>query len=716
MIFQKNSEEAKKRSSSDNKKPSAAAIIAAAVAASWILLELILFIISIPNAPEVNAEDYCRTKTENGVYLIEKDTKLVFSPECGEIDSISFYAMSTDPNKYTESAVTVNVRGYDPATTAQMTTYRTEKICVGSADEVRTTIRVDVARSAGRIEIEFSHEGFDYSVRALTFNSPKDAKFNFIRTAIVLIVVAVLWTCSHFGLWKKYFDPRNRSHTGAAWTFCLACVVLAMVFVSLFNSSMAPTKYPFVYAPEYYNPYEQQFDAFMKGQLHLDIEPSEELKELENPYDPGNRAGVEYSWDRAYYNGKYYSYFGIAPLLTVYFPYYFLTGDLPADDTVTAIFTVLTALFFSLAAIKWASMYTKRLPIPLLFIGVLSALFSSQVFLIMRGRSKFYYIATIAGMAFLALFIWLLLCAASGTMRFSPLEEKERKRWKKVLFYALAGLAYGLLFLSRFNMALFAAFAVVPFVWFKIITRRSPEADGGKRRIRGIKEIALELSALGLPVVAAILFQLIFNAARFDEIFEFGTKYQLTVSDISMNRVRLSDLPFAIFHYFLQPLSMNADMPLFSLGYVTLGDYGHYSYIDTGMGLLSNPMMWMLFGSVILFLNKDRRTSHKIALGSVIFGGVVVALFNFCLGGVIFRYTCDLTLLYAFAAMAVMFFVHEDMEKGKDVLARRSLVTCSALAVAAIFVCLSLAMSLNGNLTAYPIEAYIGFKEIFTLF
>ena len=37
----------------------------------------------------------------------------------------------------------------------------------------------------------------------------------------------------------------------------------------------------------------------------------EELLELENPYDPDERAELSYPWDRVYFEGKYYSYFGI---------------------------------------------------------------------------------------------------------------------------------------------------------------------------------------------------------------------------------------------------------------------------------------------------------------------------------------------------------------------------------------------------------------------
>ena len=43
----------------------------------------------------------------------------------------------------------------------------------------------------------------------------------------------------------------------------------------------------------------------------------------------GTKKNVSYHWDRAFYNGKYYSYFGLAPLFMVYYPVYWLTGMLP---------------------------------------------------------------------------------------------------------------------------------------------------------------------------------------------------------------------------------------------------------------------------------------------------------------------------------------------------------------------------------------------------
>ena len=532
-------------------------------------------------------------------------------------------------------------------------------------------------------------------------------RFNYLRASIVVSIIAVCWLCRRFKLFDVFFDPDKKSHEAMGFALCILCVIIAILLSSVLNADKTPVKYPLEWDPVYYDPYEQQFDALMKGQLHLDAEPSEELQMLENPYDPAQREGIEYVWDRAYYDGKYYSYFGMAPIFTVHFPYYLVTGDMPAENTVTTAFAVMTALFFSLAAVKWASMYTKKLPLPMLCLGVLGSLFSTQIFLMMRGRAKFYYIATVAGMAFLSLFLWLLLCGISGTVRFANAPPSKPKR---LLLYFLAGVAYGLTFLSRVNIALLAAFIVLPFIWFKVIT----ENGNGKRKFRRIKDISLELLALGIPVIVAISFQFTINYIRFDSIFEFGSTYQLTVSDISQNTLRLSDLPFAIYHYFAQPLSFSSDFPFASLDYVKLNDYGRYVYIDTGMGILSIPMMWALFGSALIFANKKRSAAYKTILAAVLVGMVSVALFDFCFGGVIFRYSCDLTLIGAFAALTVMISIHESAEENGEVwLKKGSALIFAVICVASLIVSLSLAMSLNNNLTAYDPRAYDQFRDLF---
>ena len=57
------------------------------------------------------------------------------------------------------------------------------------------------------------------------------------------------------------------------------------------------------------------------GQLYLEVEPPQWLVDMDNPYDKGARdelqkqTGESYLFDVAYYEGHYYVYFGVLPVL-----------------------------------------------------------------------------------------------------------------------------------------------------------------------------------------------------------------------------------------------------------------------------------------------------------------------------------------------------------------------------------------------------------------
>src|SRR5687768_12582189 len=75
--------------------------------------------------------------------------------------------------------------------------------------------------------------------------------------------------------------------------------------------------------------------GFKKGHLYLDGEVPEALVNAANPYDPKLRENVRVLHDASYYRGKYYIYFGPAPVVTLLLPFSLLTGrDLPLNYAV----------------------------------------------------------------------------------------------------------------------------------------------------------------------------------------------------------------------------------------------------------------------------------------------------------------------------------------------------------------------------------------------
>ena len=69
-----------------------------------------------------------------------------------------------------------------------------------------------------------------------------------------------------------------------------------------------------------------QTEAFANGQIKLMETPSEELRTMNNPYDNVARECIDYLYDVAYYDGNYYNYFGITPIITLILPFRLITG------------------------------------------------------------------------------------------------------------------------------------------------------------------------------------------------------------------------------------------------------------------------------------------------------------------------------------------------------------------------------------------------------
>ena len=150
-------------------------------------------------------------------------------------------------------------------------------------------------------------------------------------------------------------------------------------------------------------------DSLLQGKTELPVEPSEELKNMENPYDYTARKeeGISYLYDVAYYDGNYYLYFSVLPILTLFLPFKLLTGYyFPLAlacllyAMIGAAFTILFTKniikrFFPTISFKWTALAS----ILMLFASFL--LFNSAMSRIYELVSLMGYMLVMMGMTFL---------------------------------------------------------------------------------------------------------------------------------------------------------------------------------------------------------------------------------------------------------------------------------------------------------------------------
>lgn len=486
---------------------------------------------------------------------------------------------------------------------------------------------------AKSFNISFSNMRKPVKINEIKLLSAIPFSFSDVRFTILLAIALLLITIKEFRLYDITYDSKKRSHFIAVYVMIVVCTLSGFCFQEPYQEKRT-MEYCNCYTDD---PFALSLDAFEKGQVYLDLDVDEGLAGLDNVYDFSERdnSGLFSYWDLAYYNGKYYSYFGVAPVFTFYYPYYFITGNVATMGRANSFYTVL-GIFFMCLAILAAMKLLKIKPNLLLLLLMLPTSTACMGFWTVSYEIDRYTLPSAAGLCFLMLCLFTGFTACTMT----------KKKLKPVILF-LSGTALTLAVASRPTVALCSAL-LVPFFIGILLDKN--------------EKLAYRLGLAGsfiapLAVGAALIMK--YNAARFGSPFEFGAVYQLTVSDIHANKLRLSNIPAAIYHYFFQmPRPRNA-FPFIDTGMSGLDNYGSYVYTSFGFGALMLPAILcgvLLQPAAFAPRSKelaDRRRRQFLTICFCL--SVAIAWADFCLGGFITHYVFDIMPLMTFAAMIGIF-------------------------------------------------------------
>lgn len=670
-------------------KPLLVCLIALAAA---ILLELLLsnlHLISMAGAREIAIPD--EELADGG----EFKSKVTVDVAPGvPVRSVSFDLEAIYRDPVTES-VTLTVYGTDENLSGYNIHLTRDTVRAGSQRPARNTVYLSTQGKASALHLAFEGEDIEYRITNLTVNRREGVSFNPLRLSIIVLIAFGVWFSKTFGLSKRIHDPdspmgRRTTAFLAAGAF-LAAFAVAALFTN--ESVFSAIPYPLPNPVENYNPFIQQFDALMKGRLDLDVNASaQQLAGLDNPYDYTQRQGIYYLWDRAFFDGKYYSYFGMAPLFVLYFPAYLITGRVPSDALVTATFAAVAGAFTVYLLDEIVKAAKLRISVSHFILGCVSCLFGSMIWLDQRGFNRFYYIACLAAMAFSAMFFYFFIKGMYGSQK--PL--------KRRLTLAAAGLCYGLTFMSRVNVALLAAFIVLAVLIARFVR--------SKDRIRGFLP---DLAVLAGPVILAFAVTFILNRARFGSFFEFGSTYQLTVSDVSKNGMGYGNILPAIYHYFFAQPQISTSFPFVRPISAVMNNYGHYVYTsNTNFGILAVPANLALL--TLPFTLRRRSGEYRAVVLTALGAVVLIAVLDYSLGGVILRYVTDIAPCAAVIATVTAWELcpSEGDEAAVTPLSRG---IKALFIVSVLFGFLLLTFNEVIDMTEYPSDVFFALKGVFTL-
>lgn len=398
---------------------------------------------------------------------------------------------------------------------------------------------------------------------SLTLNETIPMVFSPVRLLIIVGGVFALYALITFSFMQGSYEEQKKKFTVIAFAMTAVLIVGAMVITSLYMYDKGGAYFS-SFEQTYGNQITQELvDAFAAGQVSLLDTPSEELLALENPYDWGERskAGVSYKWDHLLYDGKYYSYYGIAPVLLLFLPYHLITGFYFPTPEAVFIFGALGIFFLTLAYMTFCELFCKRIPINMLLSGLFICQVCSGVWYNFCSP-LFYEIAQTAGFCFTCAGIWLLL--RSGVLG----EGKIR-----LSLICLSSVCLSLAVLSRPTLALYCIAALIP-LFFGLLKRRRETAMLSAPRKK--KALAAYLCAALLPFVVFGGLQMFYNYARFGSFLDFGIQYSLTINDFTKAQYH-TDLTMIGFHNFLFAFpNVRPEFPYVFANFSDLGVNGYY--------------------------------------------------------------------------------------------------------------------------------------------
>jgi len=319
-------------------------------------------------------------------------------------------------------------------------------------------------------------------------------------------------------------------------SFGVASIFAIVIYLWIFSSGKM------VIPPSGTRYYSWLADAFRQGQFHLLIKPSPGLMSLSNPFDYRARSAVNYIWDASLYEGKYYLYWGPVPGVVDLFLQWF-SSDLVRDSLLTMIFVCGAFVFAGLLLLAIWHRFENKFP-GWGYLGGLLAVALNVPMVWLLTRPAVYEASIAGGQFFLLMGLYWSFLAVS------------RPKINKV-FLMLAGLAWSLTAGTRINLIpaiIFLSFMVIWWVYQLEQRKLHPALNSGL--------------AFLLPLILGAILLAGYNYTRFDSIFEFGHRYQLTIPTMPANYDQITDIQYSLpnlFSYLIRLPEFMGEFPFVNI-------------------------------------------------------------------------------------------------------------------------------------------------------
>lgn len=489
------------------------------------------------------------------------------------------------------------------------------------------------------------------------------------------LTILIYMIANPVGARKKFSENRVGCARVAAFITAAAMVFTVCLTVTNVMKGWSTTHYSFT-SQEGNQISKELVDAFEHHQVNLLEEPSEDLLKLDNPYEYVKRdaevGSGNFLWDHCFYNGKYYSYYGIGPVLALFLPYHLITGYYFPSGWATLMFSLIGILFLTKIYLAVIEKKFRDLPTNTVTAGLITLQLSSGI-MFSAARPLFYELAIASGFMCVAIGAYLLI--TSNIL------------WDGKISYVRLGFASFFLGYAVLCRPTLAVYCIAALFFFAGGLKKALDGLEKRQKTRTFfKYAAVALVPLGIIALG----QMTYNYLRFDNPLDFGIQYSLTINDFTR----------AEFHWKYVLINMYAylfNMPHFTPRKFTylassaerFGINGYTFFDDAGKNLVSVgiiyralPMFAYLFsGKALQRVEKKKRVLPILLIGVTCILMPLAIIFSSWESGYAVRYNADFSWQMVIGALVVAFTLYksiksESTKKLVDLIFTFSTVVC----------------------------------------
>ncbi len=551
-------------------------------------------------------------------------------------------------------------------------------------DDRSAYIVLDLSGEVSELRIKLTPPSkASFTVTGVSFNETVPLQFSALRLVLLVLGgMAVFALCTLPSMRATYGENRRTlRRTALVMTAVMVVGAAVITWVSMYDQTGAVST---GFRNTYGNQITQELvDAFRAGQVHLLDTPADELLAMENPYDWSARRelaaeGVYIKWDHLLFEGKYYSYYGIAPVILLFLPYTLLTGFYFPTAEAVLLFGGLGIIFLTLLFLEFTELFAKKLPNSILVATLLILQLSSGVWYNFV-YDNFYEIAQASGFMFTcAGFFFLLRARVIGE--------------GKVLYrhIVLGTMCLSWAVLCRPTLALYCFVACI-FLAFGFVKHRQEvkeahPADGARQKAaRRTATIRYLVASLACFVVIGGI-QMLYNYARFGSVLDFGIQYSLTINDFTRSQYHTDFVMIGLYNFLLAFPRIQPEFPYVQSNFSTLSTNGYYYVANrNAVGILwrALPSLGYL-GAVPAWrcMSKKERTAALCLLLPLSVIAPLIIIFSIWESGYGVRYCCDFAWQIILGGAAVLYLLYVRVAEGQaKTILRHAFTVAAVLAV-----------------------------------